>query len=104
MQKAAQALIGEHNFLSFCAAGSGAKTFTRTIYSIEIKKTQTIDIHITGNGFLYNMVRIIAGTLSYIGYGKIPQEQMATILAAKDRTKAGITAPPQGLTLMEVHY
>ncbi|MCL1994913.1 MAG: tRNA pseudouridine(38-40) synthase TruA [Defluviitaleaceae bacterium] len=116
MKSGALALVGEHNFLSFCATGSSAKTFVRNIYSIEIEKSNTgngngnenghqlIEISVTGNGFLYNMVRIIAGTLAYVGYGKISATAMPKILAAQDRTKSGITAPPQGLTLMQVNY
>ena len=119
MRQAAKVLVGRHNFLAFCAAGSSAKTFEREIYKIDItedklggagdadtmlRKSKIIEISVTGNGFLYNMVRIIAGTLVYVGYGKISVEHMPAILASQDRTTAGITAPPQGLTLVSVKY
>lgn len=106
MNIAAKVLIGEHNFLSFCAVGGSAKTFERTIYDIDVKKIadNTLEISVTGNGFLYNMVRIISGTLVYMGYGKLDYLNMANILSCLDRTKAGVTAPPQGLTLMKIEY
>ena len=107
MHKAAQELVGYHNFLSFCAAGGSAKTFEREIYAISVTTStdpHVIEIKVTGNGFLYNMVRIIAGTLAYIGYGKIDASQLGAILKAQDRTLAGITAEAQGLTLVEIEY
>ncbi|MCL1935633.1 MAG: tRNA pseudouridine(38-40) synthase TruA [Defluviitaleaceae bacterium] len=106
MVLAGESLVGEHNFLSFCARGATSKTFVRTIYSIDIQKNNDniIEITINGNGFLYNMVRIISGTLAYIGYGKLKVEDMKHIIDAKDRTKAGITAPPQGLILKQINY
>lgn len=105
MRQAAKSLIGEHDFRSFCAAGAQVKTTVRTIYELKVtREGELITIRITGNGFLYNMVRIIAGTLIRIGQGEWEPEQMQTILAAKDRTAAGPTAPAKGLTLMEIIY
>ena len=103
MQKAAGYLTGEHDFASFCAAGSQAQTTVREIYSCEVRSDgEEIVIRVTGAGFLYNMVRIIAGTLSEIGKGFYPPEKMKDIIEARDRTAAGATAPPQGLTLVRI--
>lgn len=105
MKKAAEAFIGEHDFIGFAASGFTVKTTVRTIYSLEISKNEDlIKISVTGNGFLYNMVRIIAGTLCFAGCGKINPDDMADIISSKDRKRAGITAPPQGLFLTEVYY
>lgn len=105
MQAAADYLIGEHDFQSFCAAGSTAQSTVRTIYDINVERKETmISIKVTGNGFLYNMVRIIAGTLMEVGKGKISPEQMKDILEAKDRTKAGPTAPAKGLMLYQYQF
>lgn len=102
MQKAAQYFIGRHDFASFCATGGSAKTTVREIYACEI--TGNVTLTITGNGFLYNMVRIIAGTLLYVGLGKIPADAIPAIIEARDRTRAGKTLPPEGLTLLSVDY
>lgn len=105
MREAASYLIGEHDFKSFCGTGAQVKTTVRTVKEIQIEKNEDkITIRITGEGFLYNMVRIIAGTLMDIGGGLYPPEKMQEILAAKDRKKAGPTAPARGLTLMEIQY
>jgi len=105
MQEAAEYLIGTHDFQSFCAAGSTAETTVRTIYDIHIKRNgNMISIQVTGNGFLYNMVRIIAGTLIEVGKGKIQPKQMKEILEARNRTKAGPTAPAKGLTLYQYQF
>lgn len=105
MKQAAKAFIGKHDFVGFAASGFTVKTTVREIYSLEIeKKDDLIKITALGDGFLYNMVRIIAGTLAFAGCGKINSEEMADIIDSKDRTKAGITAPPQGLFLTEVYY
>ncbi len=105
MKKAAKAFLGTHDFYGFAASGFTVKTTVRTIYSIDIEQNGDIlAIHITGNGFLYNMVRIIAGTLAFVGTGKIPAESMEEIISSKDRKRAGITAPPTGLFLSEVYY
>lgn len=105
MKEAAFYLIGEHDFKSFCGTGAQVKTTVRTVKEIQIEKSgDRITIRITGEGFLYNMVRIIAGTLMDIGGGLYPPEKMKEILEAKDRKKAGPTAPARGLTLMKIQY
>ncbi|MDO5388913.1 MAG: tRNA pseudouridine(38-40) synthase TruA [Clostridia bacterium] len=105
MKEACKYFIGEHDFKAFCASGSTAKTTVRTIYSLEVKKEDDIiTISVTGSGFLYNMVRIIAGTLVYVGLGKIKPNEIENIINSRDRTKAGKTLAPNGLTLMEVRY
>lgn len=105
MQQAAAHLVGEHDFKSFCAVGAQVKTTVRTIYACEVEKNEDIiTIRVTGNGFLYNMVRIIAGTLIRVGGGEIAPEQMPEILAACDRAAAGPTAPAHGLTMMGIVY
>ena len=105
MQEAANYLIGEHDFASFCAAGSTAETTVRTIYEITVeRKDSMISIKVIGNGFLYNMVRIIAGTLIEVGKGRFTPKQVKEILEAKDRTKAGPTAPAKGLMLYEYSF
>ena len=105
MKEAASYLIGAHDFKSFCGTGAQVKTTVRTVKEIQIEKSgDRITIRITGEGFLYNMVRIIAGTLMDIGGGLYPPEKMKEILEAKDRKKAGPTAPARGLTLMKIQY
>lgn len=105
MQRACQFFLGEHDFTSFCAAGSQVKDKVRTIYSLEVKKQdKMITIRVNGNGFLYNMVRIIAGTLLRVGQGLMSADDIASIIEAKDREKAGPTAPAKGLTLVEINY
>ena len=105
MQKAAGYLGGEHDFKSFCAANAQSETTIRTIYSCEVsKKEDIITIRVTGNGFLYNMVRIIAGTLIKVGNGDYKPEDMKEILDACDRSKAGPTAPAHGLTMIGLEY
>lgn len=105
MREAAEYLVGEHDFKSFCGTGAQVKTTVRTVKEIQIEKNEDrITIRITGEGFLYNMVRIIAGTFMDIGGGLYPPEKMQEILEAKDRKKAGPTAPARGLTLMEIQY
>ena len=105
MQKAASYLIGEHDFKSFCAVGAQVKTTVRTIYTCDvIKENDIITIRVTGNGFLYNMVRIIAGTLIRVGGGDMEPERMPEILDALDRNTAGPTAPAHGLTMMGIEY
>ncbi len=105
MREAARYLVGEHDFKSFCGTGAQVKTTVRLVKEIQIEKQEDyITIRITGEGFLYNMVRIIAGTLMDIGGGLYPPEKMREILEAKDRKKAGPTAPARGLTLMKIQY
>lgn len=105
MRKAAAYLVGEHDFKSLCTHKDEVENTVRTIYSLEIlKEDDLIRIRICGNGFLYNMVRIIAGTLLRVGSGYYEPEYMKELLAAKDRQAAGETAPPQGLTLVKIEY
>ena len=105
MQKAAEAFLGEHDFIGFAASGFTVKTTVRTIYDISVtKEGDVVKISVLGNGFLYNMVRIMAGTLAFVGSGKINADEMEDIIASCDRKRAGITAPPEGLYLTEVFY
>ena len=105
MRKAAGYLEGEHDFKSFCNVHTHVEDTVRTIYRLEvIREENVITIRVRGNGFLYNMVRIIAGTLVFVGGGKINPNDMTDIINSKDRERAGITAPPQGLCLKEVYY
>lgn len=111
MQEAAAYLVGEHDFKSFCSAGSQAESTVRTIYSLQVirtaetgNKAPEIIIRITGNGFLYNMVRIIAGTLMDAGKGAWEPEHMRDIIEAKDRKAAGPTAPACGLMLTNYEF
>ncbi|WP_022761306.1 MULTISPECIES: tRNA pseudouridine(38-40) synthase TruA [unclassified Butyrivibrio] len=105
MNEAAKYLVGEHDFSSFCAAGSQALSHVRRIISAEaVRQGDEIVIRITGNGFLYNMVRIIAGTLMEIGRGKGESSDVEKMIGAKDRAAAGPTAPPQGLFLIEYRF
>lgn len=103
MGQAAAYLVGEHDFASFCSSGSQAATTVRTLYEAEIfKEGSLITLRVSGNGFLYNMVRIIAGTLIKVGMHVYPPEHVKEILEARDRRAAGPKAPAVGLTLMEI--
>lgn len=119
MKEAAAHFVGEHDFSAFCAANGGAKTFVRRVNRAEVyleargegiadEHSSTLQhmlcFRVNGNGFLYNMVRIMAGTLVYAGMGKIKADDVPEIIASKDRTRAGITAPPEGLCLVRVFY
>ena len=105
MHEAAQALVGTHDFAAFAASGGSAKTTVRTINHISVgRQGEELLLTVSGNAFLYNMVRIIAGTLIDIGHGKLPPESLQKALDTGDRLALGVTAPPQGLTLMEVRY
>lgn len=105
MSRACTYLIGEHDFKSFCSVKTQVTDTVRTIHSLSVKKdSDVITIVITGSGFLYNMVRIIAGTLIEIGRGAYPPERMHEILRGCDRSLAGPTALPQGLTLLKIEY
>lgn len=105
MRAACAPLIGEHDFTSFASIHSQTKSFVRTIYSLGVRREgDEVIIRVTGNGFLYNMVRIIAGTLIQVGSGKREPSCTAGILAARDRGAAGPTAPAKGLVLVEICY
>lgn len=105
MNEAAKYLIGEHDFKSFKASGTSSKSSIRTIYEASVRREgELVIIKLTGNGFLYNMVRIIAGTLVEAGEGKIQPEKVNEILESKDRKNAGKTLPANGLCLISVEY
>lgn len=105
MQKGIKYFEGEHDFKSFKASGTSSKSSVRTIYSAKvIEDGERIIVELEGNGFLYNMVRIISGTIVDVGLGKIKPEEIPEIIESKDRTRAGKTLPPQGLYLVEVYY
>ena len=105
MRRAAAYLVGEHDFKSFCSIHTQALTTVRTIYSIDVDKSgDFITICVKGSGFLYNMVRIIAGTLIQAGIGAFPPEHVQEMLDALDRQAASQTAPARGLRLVEVRY
>lgn len=109
MKQAAEQLVGTHDFASFQAAGSDRKTTVRTIYELCLTQfnergADKISIEVEADGFLYNMVRNIVGTLVDIGRGKQDVDWIGQVLAAQDRCAAGVTAPPQGLFLLKVDY
>lgn len=106
MKEAAKYFEGEHDFKAFKASGTSSKSSVRTIYKAEVKQMpdNRIYIELTGNGFLYNMVRIIAGTLVEVGMEKIQPNDISKIIDSKDRNLAGKTLPPNGLYLVEVEY
>lgn len=108
MRRAAEALIGEHDFSAFRAAACEAKHPVRTVRRVEIAGMDTpeatLTIEIEANAFLQHMVRIIVGTLAAVGSGKLPSHAVAEMLAGRDRTRAGMTAPPDGLHMVRVLY
>ena len=104
MKVASQAFVGEHDFKCFNASGGGAKTTVRTIYSIEIKKEKDIEIFVTGNGFLYNMVRTLVGTLLSVGYGEKTEQDLINLINSGERKLCGRTLPARGLCLVSVKY
>ena len=105
MKKAIKFFEGEHDFKGFKASGTSSKSSVRKIYKTQIKQEgDRIFIELTGNGFLYNMVRIISGTLVEVGLGKIKAKDITDIINSKDRTRAGKTLPPYALYLVKVEY
>ena len=105
MKKAIKYFEGEHDFKGFKASGTSSKSSVRKIYKANIiEEGERIGIELTGNGFLYNMVRIIAGTLVEVGLGKIKPEEITSIIESRDRTRAGKTLPPHALYLVKVEY
>jgi len=106
MKKACQSYLGKHDFSAFMSQGGTAKTFERTIFDASVSDSEDgiIKFSVTGDGFLYNMVRIMAGTLVWVGKGAINPEDISDIILSKDRTKAGITAPAHGLMLYKLNY
>ena len=105
MKEAAKYFEGEHDFKAFKSSGTSGKNSVRTIYNAQVRKEgERIFIELTGNGFLYNMVRIISGTLLDVGLGKIKPEDIKEIIEKKDRQNAGKTLPAHGLYLVKVEY
>lgn len=105
LSEEAQSFVGKHDFSAFCAAGSSVEDMTREIYSCDVKRQgDEVLFYVRGDGFLYNMVRIMVGTLLDISAGKIEKGSISEIIDSKNRTKAGFTAPPEGLYLNQVYY
>lgn len=108
MNEAAKSLVGEHDFTALSSAQRTSKTTVRRVYEARVYRdvadARVIHIEVTGNGFLYNMVRIIAGTLADVGRGRLDVSVLEEAIGQKDRTLAGVTAPPQGLALVNVEY
>lgn len=105
IKEAAPLFLGKHDYSAFRASGSGTKTSIRTITDISItNKDNIIELNVTGDGFLYNMVRIIIGTLIEVGLGRTPANEITSIIESMDRRRAGRTAPAHGLYLVEVFY
>ena len=105
MQEGARLLVGEHDFSAFRASNCGARTTVKRIDSITVtSRGEYIIIDVKGSGFLKNMIRIIVGTLVAVGRGALPVEVTASLLRSGNRSEAGVTAPPQGLCLVEVYY
>lgn len=105
MQEAAKYFVGEHDFKSFCQVHAQVDSTVRTVYDVSVyEEGPDVVIRVTGGGFLYNMVRIMAGTLMEVGQGKRKPEEIAEIIAAKNREAAGPTAPAHGLTLVKYEF
>lgn len=105
MKKCAKVLVGTHNFKAFMSAGGQSKTFERHIFCIKIKRKKSdIVVEVTGNGFLYNMVRIIVGTLLEVGYKKMTVQDVKFALKSQSRKFAGYLVPPHALFLKSVKY
>ena len=105
LDKAAQDFVGEHDFKAFCSTACEKENTVRTIHYFHVRREGDLIIfNVSGDGFLYNMVRIMVGTLLFINEGKIPEDAVPAILESKDRTLAGKTVPPQGLYLNKVYY
>ena len=105
MNDASRAFVGKHDFSAFMSEGSDTEDTVRTVSSLSVEKTgELIEVRIRADGFLYNMVRIIVGTLTEVAYGRFSPEDMGEIIASHDRGRAGMTAPPEGLYLNRVFY
>ena len=105
LAREAAAFLGTHDFASFCAAGGSAKTSVRTVSRFDVlREGEEIFFFVRADGFLYNMVRIMMGTLLEIAKGRLPQGSIPEIIEARDRSRAGFTAPAEGLMLWEVEY
>jgi len=105
MEREAQAFLGTHDFSAFCASGSSVEDKVRTVTEYTAcRNGDMIELRITADGFLYNMVRIITGTLIDVERGRLESGSIADIIDSRDRKRAGFTAPPDGLYLEEVIY
>lgn len=108
MKKAAEYFVGTHDFSAFMAAGGSQKTTVRTIRECSVTEdmelSELLTVTVEADAFLYNMVRIITGTLAEVGFGKIAAEDIPAIIESGDRKKSGLTAPPEGLFLKKVYY
>lgn len=105
LERACKDFIGEHDFKAFCAAACDKEITVRSITDFEVtRENDVVKFRVRGNGFLYNMVRIMVGTLLFINDGKLTEDSIPPIIESKDRTRAGKTVPPQGLYLNEVYY
>lgn len=105
MKEAAKSFVGEHDFKSFCQVHAQVDSTIRTVYDVSVyEEGADVVIRVTGGGFLYNMVRIMAGTLMEVGQGKRAPEEIADIIEAKNREAAGPTAPAHGLTLVKYEF
>ena len=105
LDAAAKVFIGQHDFKSMCCADCDKQNTVRTIFSFDVRREgELVKFRVSGDGFLYNMVRIMVGTLLFVNEGKLKESQLGEILQSRDRTKAGRTVPPQGLYLNKVFY
>lgn len=105
MDRAARHFLGSHDFSAFCAAGGSVEDKVRTIYAASVvREGDVVSFSVTGDGFLYNMVRIMAGTLLAVGQHRVESDQIPAIIESKDRNRAGLTLPPDGLYLDDVFY
>ena len=105
MNAAAQKFVGKYDFSAFCSSGSSVKDTVRNVQSVEVRKNgDMVEFSVTADGFLYNMVRIMVGTLLYVNEGKIKVDEISNIIESGDRSRAGKTASPSGLYLNEVYY
>lgn len=105
LDQQAKDFVGEHDFKAMCSVDCTKENTVRTIYSFDVRREgEMVIFTVSGNGFLYNMVRIMVGTLMFINEGKIKKGTIPDILSGKDRTKGGKTVPPQGLYLNKVYY
>lgn len=105
MRRAAEHFVGTHDFAAFCSVGSDVAGTVRTVHFARVTRAEEdITFHVCANGYLYNMVRIMAGTLVEVGAGRMPPERVRDVIAGRNRAAAGDTAPPQGLFLYRVHY
>lgn len=105
LNEQAQAFVGTYDYSGFCSANSGAEDTVRTVYSFEVsRKEDMVYFKVSADGFLYNMVRIMVGTLLFVNEGKIQKDELKNVILSKNRKSAGKTAPPQGLYLNDVIY